>query len=205
MPVVFVDAEPFESEDAYPPGTAFVGCDDAEIGSAAARWAAGYLRRHHVTRPAVLVINGVRYQQRELMFRQLLGSEMPGTQFITCCGQFDRVKAREAARTELRRLEAAGKKLHAVFCTNDEMALGVTDALLHASHLPWARETVVAGVDGTPDARAQIEAGPSPLRATVAQEPSKVAEAAVGLMEKMIRKEQVPIRTSVPVEILARD
>lgn len=28
MPVVFIDAEPFDSESAYPAGTAFVGCDD---------------------------------------------------------------------------------------------------------------------------------------------------------------------------------
>jgi ABC-type sugar transport system substrate-binding protein len=135
----------------------------------------------------------------------LLASEVPGVQFITGCGRFDRVQAREVARTELRRLEATSGKLHAVFCTNDEMALGITDALLHASHLPWARDAVVAGVDGTPDAKAQIEAGPSPLRATVVQDSSKVAEAAVGLLEKMIRKENTPKRISVPVEILARD
>jgi ribose transport system substrate-binding protein len=205
MPVVFVDAEPFESENAYPPGTAFVGCDDGEIGTAAAQWVGSYLRRERVKRPAVLVINGVRYQQRERMFQKVLESEIAGVQLTGDCARFDRAQAREVARTHLRRLEATGRKLHAVFCTNDEMALGVTDALLHANHLLWARDTVVAGVDGTPDARAQIEAGPSPLRATVVQDSSKVAEAAVGLMEKMIRKKPVPIRTSVAVEILARD
>jgi ribose transport system substrate-binding protein len=205
MPVVFVDAEPFETENAYPPGTAFVGCDDGEIGAAAARWVASKLRRERIKRPVVLVIHGVRYQQREHTFQKLLESEIPGVQLIGDCARFDRGQAREVARTHLRRLEATGGKLHAVFCTNDEMALGVSDALLHVSNLPWARDTVVAGVDGTPDARAQIEAGPGPLRATVVQDSSKVAEAAVGLIGKMIRKERVPIRTSVAVEILARD
>lgn len=205
MPIVFVDAEPFETENEYPPGTAFVGCDDGEIGVVAARWVASKLRRERIRRPVILVIHGVRYHKREHMFQKLLESEIPGVQLIGDCARFDRAQAREVARTHLRRTEAAGGKLHAVFCTNDEMALGVSDALLHVSNLPWVRDTVVAGVDGTRDARAQIEAGPGPLRATVVQDSSKVAEAAVGLMEKMIRKEPVPVRTNVPVDILARE
>jgi ABC-type sugar transport system substrate-binding protein len=60
-------------------------------------------------------------------------------------------------------------------------------------------------VDGTPDARAQITAGPGRLRATVVQDSYKVAEAAVDLLEKTLRKETVPERTSVPVEFFARD
>jgi ABC-type sugar transport system substrate-binding protein len=83
------------------------------------------------------------------------------------------------------------------------MALGAADALLFAG-IPWA-DTVVAGVDGTPDARALIAACPGPLRATVVQDSYKVAEAAVRLLERMFGDESVPIRTSVPVEILARD
>jgi ABC-type sugar transport system substrate-binding protein len=66
-------------------------------------------------------------------------------------------------------------------------------------------DTVVAGVDGTPDARALIEAAAGLLRATVAQDSCKIAEAAVALMERMLRSEPVPKRTSVPDEILARD
>lgn len=68
-----------------------------------------------------------------------------------------------------------------------------------------ARDTVVAGVDGTPQARALIEAGPGPLRATVVQDSYKVAETAVRLLERMIRKETVPARTALAAEIVARD
>lgn len=204
LPVVFIDAEPFDSEAAYPTGTAFVGCDDGQIGATAGRWVARYLRGARIKRPAVLVISGGHYQQREHMFQKILESEIPGVQLTCACGKFDRVQAREAARAHLQRLHADGRKLHAVFCTNDEMALGVTDALLF-SDIPWARDTVVAGVDGTPDARALIEAGPSPFRATVVQDSYKVAEAAAGSMERMIRKQPVPKRTGVATEILARD
>lgn len=190
MPVVFIDAEPFDSESAYPAGTAFVGCDDGQIGATAGRWVARYLRRARIRRPAVLVISGGHYRQREQMFQETLESEIPGAQFVSTCGKFDRVQACEVARTELQRLHADGRKLHAVFCANDEMALGVADAL-QFSDIPWALDTVVAGVDGTPDARALIQAGPSPFRATVVQDSYKVAEAAAGSMERMVRKQPV--------------
>jgi ribose transport system substrate-binding protein len=204
MPVVFVDAEPFETEDAYPPATAYVGCDDGEIGTAAAQWLAQYLRGKRIRRALVLAVNGGSYPQREQMFSKRLQAELPDVQVTGDCAGFDRARAREVVTTHLRQLDAAGRRLHAVFCTNDEMALGAADALLFTG-ISWAADIVVTGVDGTPDARALIEARPSPLRATVVQDSYKVAEAAVGLMERMLRNEHVPRRTRVPTEILARD
>lgn len=170
----------------------------------AARWVAGYLRGNRIRRAVVLVVNGGHYHQREQMFQKQLEAEAPDVQVTGDCAGFDRPRAREVVGSHIRQLEAAGRRLHVVFCTNDEMALGAADALLF-SGIRWAADTVVAGVDGTPDARALIQARPSPLRATVVQDSYKVAEAAVGLMERMFREESVPRRTSVPVEILARD
>jgi ABC-type sugar transport system substrate-binding protein len=203
-PVVFVDSEPFQNGETYPPGTAFAGYDDKKIGEAAAQWMAGYLHRECVKHPVVLVINGGHFPQREQAFRDLLASMVAGIQFIDACAGFDRVEAREVARTHLRRLSVSGKKLDAVFCTNDEMALGVTDALQFAGE-PWVKDIAVAGVDGTPQARALIDAGPGPLRATVVQDSFKVAETAVGLLEKLIRKEPVPGRITLIPEVRARD
>jgi ribose transport system substrate-binding protein len=204
MPVVFVDAEPFENEEAYPAGTAFVGYDDGKIGEAAARWVTGYFRRAHSKRPAVLVINGGSYHKREEKFREYLCSEVQDAQLLYDCAGFDRGQAREVTRTHLRRLAASGRKLDAVFCTNDEMALGAVDALL-SSETAWAKDAVVAGVDGTPQAKALIEAWPGPLRASVVQEPHEVAETAVRLLERMLRKETVPVRTRLAAEVIARD
>jgi ribose transport system substrate-binding protein len=208
MPVVFVDAEPFESEDSYPPGTAYVGCDDGQIGTVAARWVAGHLHRERIKRAGVLVVNGGRYHSREQMFQKQLATESPDVQVVGACAEFDRARAKEVVATQIRQLAAASRKVHVIFCTNDEMALGACDALLF-SGIEWAADTAVVGVDGTPDARALIQThpslSPSPLRATVVQDSYRVAEAAVGLMERMFRKEPVPKRTSVPVEIFARD
>jgi ribose transport system substrate-binding protein len=204
MPVVFVDAEPFEAEDAYPPRTAYVGCDDAKIGASAARWVARYLRGKRIRRAVVLAVNGGWYPQREQAFCKQLQAELPDVQVTGDCAGFDRARAREVVAVHLQEVDAAGRRLHAIFCTNDEMALGAADALLFAG-ISWAPDTVVAGVDGTPDARALIAAGPSPLRATVVQDSYKVAEAAVALMERMLRNEHVPKRTNVPAKIYTRD
>jgi len=204
LPVVFVDARPFENGHAYPPGTASAGCDDEKIGAAAARWIARYLHGKRIKRPAVLIINGGRLPRREQVFREQLKAEVPDIHLTSACAWFDRPQATQVVAAHLRQLDAVGRRIHAVFCTNDEMALGAADALVFAG-ISWAADVIVTGVDGTPDARAQITAGPGPLRATVVQDSYKVAEAAVGLLERMLRKEAVPERTSVPVEIFARD
>ena len=204
MPLVFVDAEPFEARDSYPPRTAYTGCDDAQIGDTAARWVARYLRGKKARRPLVLAVNGGRYAQREQVFAKRLQAELPDAQVAGACAGFSRPQAAQVVTARLRQLDADGRRLHAIFCTNDEMALGAADALVF-SQVPWAAEVAVAGVDGTPDARALIEGSPGPLRATVVQDSYKVAETAVTLLERMLRGEHVPERTSVPAEILARD
>ena len=61
------------------------------------------------------------------------------------------------------------------------------------------------GVDGTPQARALIGPGSSPLRATVIQNSYKVAETGVDLLDRMARNEPVPVRTYLASKVLARD
>jgi ABC-type sugar transport system substrate-binding protein len=75
---------------------------------------------------------GGRYPQREQMFCKQLQTELPDAQVTGDCAGFSRAQAREVVAAHLRRLDAAGRRLHAVFCTNDEMALGAVDALLFA-------------------------------------------------------------------------
>jgi ribose transport system substrate-binding protein len=64
---------------------------------------------------------------------------------------------------------------------------------------------VVIGVDGTPQARALIDAGPSPLRTTVVQDAAKIAEITAELLEKMIRNDKIPARASLTGDVLARE
>ena len=203
VPVVFLDVEPFETEYHYPANTAFVGYSATEIGEAAAEWVAEYLRRRNTARPNVLIVSGDSQHGRQQRFREVLSTKVSPLHLIEDNGYFDRLRAREVTRKQLKHAHLDGQQLDVIFCTNDEMALGSVDALLFTDPAP--ADTIVIGVDGTPQARALIEAGPSPLRATVAQDSYKVAETGVDLLDRMIRNAQVPTRTLLPSDILTRD
>jgi ribose transport system substrate-binding protein len=203
-PVVFLDVEPFESESNYPANSIFVGYSAASIGESAADWVAGHLLAERTSDPTVLVISGDSQHQRQRRFKERLPARLGSVQVVEDCAGFDRLQARNVTRKQLRCARLNGQRIDVVFCTNDEMALGAVDALLFVDP-PTTSETVVVGVDGTPQARALIEAGPSPLRATVTQDSYKVAEIGVDLLQRMIRKEQVPVRTVLQCDILARD
>lgn len=204
VPVVFLDVEPFENESNYPASAAFVGYDAADIGEVAADWVADYLLPRQLPCAKVLVIGGDSQHRRQMQFKEHLIAKLSPVQIIEDNAKFDRLHARDVTRKQLKRARIDGRQLDVIFCTNDEMALGTVDALLF-SDATTPSDTVVVGVDGTPQARALIEAGPSPLRATVTQDSCKVAETGVDILERMIRKDQVAIRTLLQCDVLARD
>ncbi|MBM7774983.1 ribose transport system substrate-binding protein [Actinokineospora baliensis] len=183
-PVVYVDVEPFTREEDYPAVTAFVGYSAREIGVTAGRWVGRVLPGPE---SAVHIVASREHAGRQDGFVEALRAALPGTRVSvddTCA--FTRALAQDSVRARLRR-----GPLDAVFGTNDEMALGAVDALR------WAdREDVfVVGVDGAADALALIDAGDSPLRATVVQDSYAIAEAAVDLMHRLLGGRPVRTRT----------
>jgi ribose transport system substrate-binding protein len=204
VPVVFLDVEPFDNESHYPANTAFVGYSAAEIGEAAAGWVIEYLLGRQTPCPTVLVIGGDSQHRRQQQFKEHLIAKLSPVQVVEDNAGFVRLRARDVTRKQLKHARLNGQQLDVIFCTNDEMALGTVDALLFDDPAT-AAETVVIGVDGTPQARALIGDGPCPLRATVSQDSCKVAETGVDLLDRMIRKNQVPTRTLLPSDVLARD
>jgi ribose transport system substrate-binding protein len=111
---------------------------------------------------------------------------------------FMRVRAYDAVRAHIRKL-GAEQHLDAIFCTNDEMALGAVDALSQLS--PGTKEPLVVGVDCVLEAKALIDTGTSPLRATVVQDTHHLAVSIVDILEKMHRGRSVPKRTILRPEI----
>jgi ribose transport system substrate-binding protein len=63
------------------------------------------------------------------------------------------------------------------------MALGAVEALTPPSSA--TQTTVVIGVDGVREAKALIDSGQSPLRATVEQDTKRLAKSVVGALLKM--------------------
>jgi ABC-type sugar transport system substrate-binding protein len=201
LPVVFVDVRPFPAGHRYPPGTAFTGCDAAEIGERAAEWVAGEMRGRHQADPAILVICGDTQHDRQARFAARIKDLLPSAVLsLSQPGPFSRERAREIAGHHLRR----GDRLDAAFCTNDQMALGAADAIReHAASGHRHENPVVIGVDGIEEALAVIKSGTTPLKATIAQDTQHIADAAVNLLLRLRAGQQVPAETLIPTTIYA--
>ena len=198
LPVVFTDIEPFDKVEEYPDNTAYIGYNTSELGELAGRWLVKNLRG--MDRPHVLIIASREHCARQQRCEQVLSSALPDVRITTndeC--EFIRSRAYNAVRTHIRQLDP-GQHLDAIFCTNDEMALGAVDALSSLSS-PASRATLVIGIDGVLEAKELIDTPQSPLRATVVQDTHRLAGSVVDLLEKMHRRRPVPKRTILPAEI----
>lgn len=197
LPVVFTDLEPFDKESDYPDNSAFIGYDTGDIGAQAGKWLVTCLRGK--AHPRILIIASSEHHRRQQCCEQALRAALPDALITVDDGcAFMRSRAYDAVRAHVRQLPT-GEHLDAIFCTNDETALGAVDALSPPS--PATSDTVVVGVDGSLEARSLIDAGHSHLRATVVQDSHRLAVSVVDLLAKMHRGQTVPKRTILHTEI----
>jgi ABC-type sugar transport system substrate-binding protein len=199
LPIVFTDIEPFDIESDYPENSAFIGYDTGQLGELAGKWLVTRLRGQD--RPRVLIIASSEHNARQKRCEQALRSGLHDVEIETndkC--EFIRSRAYDAVRDHVRQL--GERRLDAIFCTNDEMALGAVDAL--AAPSPATRTTVVVGVDGVHEARALIDTGCSQLQATVIQDTQRLAVNVVDLLAKMHGGRGVPKRTFLRADVYER-
>jgi inositol transport system substrate-binding protein len=95
---------------------------------------------------------------------------------------------------------SAGMRPAAVVANDDEMAIGAIQALKQARLLS---STIVAGIDATPDALAEMKAGE--LTLTVFQNAAAQGRGAIDNALKLVRREAVPSFVWVPFELVTRD
>ena len=193
-PVIFVDVRPFAAAGDYPPGSAFVGTDQAGIGSNAAHWAASHLiQKQRRAKPTVLVVCGQTQRERQERFVSVLQDKIPGAKVeVDEQGGFSRENARDIVSRRIRAADARGQELNLIFCANDEMALGALDAFYgEAAARRTCDDLAIVGADGTSEAMAIIKSGGTPFRATVVQDSRIMAEAAVGALVKALSGEPV--------------
>jgi ribose transport system substrate-binding protein len=204
-PVVLLDVEPFADERDYPPNTVFVGYDPVDIGARAANWVVGHLAARGETEPTIVVVGSQAQRARQQRFIEVVSGKMPRAHIVLHDdGHFARMRARKVVGRSLRQLRDDNRKPSVIFCTSDEMALGAVDALL-ADGSNVTHDVAVVGVDGTPEARALIDSGRSPLRATVVQDSYRISELAADLFERMVKGERVQIRNLLPAELYDGD
>jgi ribose transport system substrate-binding protein len=200
-PVVFVDVQPFPDSASYPPSTAFVGYRPTEIGRVAANFVARRLG-DVPGRPSVLVVGSTTLSGRQDSFAKTLSGLVPHSDIqVSSSGAFVRRHARKIVAAHLADFTAEGRSLDAIFCTNDEMALGAVDAITAVGGAGSAT-TFVVGVDGTEEAVELIRAGGTPLTATVRQDAQKEAETAVACLRRMLAGKDVRSETFLAPELL---
>jgi ribose transport system substrate-binding protein len=106
----------------------------------------------------------------------------------------DRAKGQTVAENLL----TSNPNLKAIYCTNDEMALGALNAAKAAN-----KQLVIVGFDASPDALKSIAAGE--LSGSVAQFPGKIGELGVLTAAKVARGEAVDAFVNTGVDVVSKD
>lgn len=194
-PVVFLDAYPFSESDYSHPQTCFVGYDNAVGGKKAADTLIHAFRNKEITSPRILVIGGNCQRPRQTAFSEAIRKEFPSaTIVLNEEGNFLRKEARKIATHYFQEASAKNKHYDAVYCTNDEMALGVVDAL-QAFPKKMSTQICVIGYDGVEEAILTIERGNTPFANTVVQDTQALAVKAVEILVKMLENKKVQATT----------
>jgi ribose transport system substrate-binding protein len=96
----------------------------------------------------------------------------------------------------------ANPDIDAIFAINDPSALGATQAVKAAK----IKDVFVVGIDGAPDAVAELKKEDSPFAMTVAQFPKEIGRVATEMAYKVIAgQEDVPEHIKVPVMPVTRE
>jgi len=174
-----------------------IGSDNEAAGAKGADYLVSVLGKD--AKGPVLVIEGlsgnITGEKRAHGFAEELKKQAPGlTIAASLPGDWDSLKAANITNDTLQRTP----DLVAIFCANDDMALGAVEAARSAGK----DKLIVIGVDGNSNAVKSIKAGR--LNASVAQLPYLVGMQAVEDVKKVLAGEKVPEMTYVPTLVLTK-
>jgi ABC-type sugar transport system substrate-binding protein len=175
-----------------------IGSDNEAAGAMGADYLVSVLRKD--AKGPVLVIEGLSGdatgQRRARGFASELKRQAPGLDIVASLpGDWDSLKAADIVNDSLER----NPDLVAIFCANDDMALGAVETARSLGK----DNVVVIGVDGTPSALKSIRAGR--LNASVAQLPYLMGIQAVEESKRVLAGDKLPEFVGVPTLVLTRD
>lgn len=108
---------------------------------------------------------------------------------------FDRAKALNTAQNMIQ----GHKDVQVIFAQNDEMALGVAQAVKSAG----LKDILIVGIDGQPDAHDAIKNGD--ITATIAQQPAKMGEIAIQAAIDHYQGKKVKKTTVSPIYLVTKE
>ncbi len=130
---------------------------------------------------------------REKGFRNELAKNTKITIVPTLNGEGKRDRALKAAEDLLQ----GNADIKAIFCINDETALGTLSAI----DTKGKKDVIIVGYDAAPEAVAKIKAGTA-LKASVAQQPRDIGAKTIEAIAKHLKGEKVEPTTNVAVKIV---
>ena len=196
IPLVYVNRMPGDKQ--LPPRVSFVGSDETQSGTLEMTEVCRLLggRGDIVVLMGELTNQSARQRTRDID-EVIARPDCRGIRVL------DRQAAdwkRTAAADLVTNWLSAGLRPAAVVANDDEMAIGAIQALKQAHLL---KSTIVAGIDATPDALAEMKAGG--LTLTVFQNAPAQGRGAIDTALRLVRREAVPSFVWVPFELVTRD
>lgn len=195
-PIVNVDSpiDPAAAERAGVQVRTYVGTDDFAAGKLAAATMASLLP-HGGT---VALLGGYAGSVNSRL--RLGGFErgIQGTQ-VRVVARVDADYSRNKAEVAAERVLHTNPRLSGFFAANDEMALGVADAVRSAGR---TADVAIIGVDGIPEALDAVRSGA--LSATVSQYPYVMGQMAVEACVAAAHGARLPARVDAPIAVVTK-
>ena len=200
VPLVYVNRQPV-NVDTLPDSQAFVASNEADSGTLETKQICKLLAAKGKKEANIYVLQGELSNQAAVQRTKDIHEVMAGPD----CGVKLNIIAEQTAnwsRDEGQNLMtnwlASNKPFDAVIANNDEMALGVINALKAAGKKP--ADTPVGGVDATQDALAAMKAGD--LAATVFQNAAGQGSGSLDAAIKLSKGEKVEKKVYIPFELV---
>lgn len=209
VPLVFFNRQPLKDDMQKWEKVYYVGCPGGDGGIMVGNYFSSYWKAHpELDRNGdgvlqfVLIIGEPGHQDTELRTEYLLRTLSENGVDIDKLEEVSGGWVRENARNVMTRyLNSYGDTIEAVFCNNDEMAIGAIDALKEQGWFQDGKYMPVTGVDGTPAGREVLEEGT--LLCTVLNDAEKQAKVAYDLALRLMEGE-LPEGTSAGFDIEGR-
>ncbi len=186
--IVLVDRNPFKDEKAFPPNMVYVGYESQKGGELAAKAMKKMLDHRKLDKPTILVLGSNEQTERQKSFTERmrnLGFDDRKI-LIDNNGGFNRKKAKAIMKKFLQKQTKIGDhSAKAIFCTNDEMALGVNDEIQNNFILSY-KDFVIIGYDGISEAKEIIDRGGTAFMNTIIQSPVDLGAKAASILNKTL-------------------
>jgi len=200
IPLVFVNRQP-ANVDKLPDGQAFVASNEAESGTLETKQICKILKDKGLKEANIYVLEGELSNQAAVQRTADIHDVMKGPD----CGVKLNIIAeqtgnwhREEGQNLMTNWLSTGKPFDAVISNNDEMAIGVIQALKAAGK--DLKKIPVGGVDATQDALAAMKAGD--LAVTVFQDAAGQGKGSLEAAIKLAKGEKVEKKVYIPFQLV---